>query len=295
MAEATLAPLPMFGAYNEHWKNHPAGLPKSQYKPNTNPNTGAASVDAAWTAYQAQQAAQTPAPATGGTTQPTAWNQWFTDWTGTPPTQNTAPTPTATPSAANPTPTPGGTNYAEAYTPAMMEQVYENPWYILPDVFNNIPSTSPLYQALRDMGGDPLTLYNIMAGSADGSRAGGASDFINWLGSMFKEQGTKGGERLNAQTMLQNLFGQQKFGADSTSSLGQILGAGDLSTQIRTLYNLARDASNVGMNPLAARGYQSALAQAGDRYGQQMLGTDGTVAAQNPSAWIRENFPFLAM
>lgn len=288
---ATLQPLPMFGAHNEHWSNHPAGLPVSKYKPNTNANTGAQSVDNAYAAYMAQQQAQTPAPATG--TQPTAWNQWATDWAGTPPTENTPPA--TTPPATTGTPSATPESFASQYTPAMMDFVYENPWTILPDVFNGISTTSPLYQALRDMGGDPLTLYNITAGAAEGSRAGGADDFINWLAQTFGQQGTAGGQRFNAQTLLQNLFSQDKFGADAKSSLGQILGAGDMSTQIRTLYNMAKDASNVGMNPLAARGYQAALAQAGDRYGDAMLSTDGTTGAQNPAAWLKQQMPWLAM
>lgn len=290
---ATLAPLPMFGAHNEHWSNHPAGLPVSRYKQNTNPNTGAASVDAAYKAYMAQQPA-TPTPTTPTGAQPVGWNQWMSDWTGTAPTQNTAtPTPT-TPAPTTGTPqTPA--DFSKQYTPAMMDFVYENPWTILPDVFSGIKSTSPLYQSLRDMGGDPLTLFNITKGSEDGSRAGGADDFINWLAQTYQGQGTPGGERFNAQELIQNLFGQTKFGADSKTSLGQILGAGDMSTQIRTLYNLARDASNVGMNPLAARGYQSALAQAGDRYGEAMLSTDGTTGAQNPSQWLKEKMPWLTL
>lgn len=291
---ATLAPLSMFGAHNEHWSNHPAGLPVSKYKGNTNPNTGAASVDAAYKAYQDQMTAQNPTPTTSSTPQPVGWNQWMTDWSGTPPATNTQPT-TTTPTPTGTTQTP--TDFSKQYTPAMMDFVYENPWTILPDVFNGISSTSPLYQALRDMGGDPLTLYNITAGSEDGSRAGGASDFINWLAQTYTGQGTAGGQRFNAQQLLQNLFGQDKFGADAKSSLGQILGAGDMSTQIRTLYNMAKDATNVGMNPLAARGYQAALAQAGDRFGEAMLGRDGTdtTTPSNPAAWMKQQYPWLAL
>ena len=295
MAAATIAPLPMFGAWNEHYSNHPAGLPISRYKPNTNPNTGAAAVDSMWAKYQAAQAGQAPAPTTPApaASTGTAWNGWTQDFTGPAPTaaSATAPGPTAPATGTGATPT----DFASQYTPAMMDQIYENPWYIINDVFSGAKGTSPLYQALRDIGADPLSLFNIIKGSQDGTKPGGAADFTNWLAGTYKEQGTAGGQRFNAQDLLGKLFGQQKFGAESKNTLGQILGAGDMSTQVRTLYNLARDASNIGMNPLAARGYQSALAQAGDRYGEAALSSGGTDPIKNPSAWIAENMPWLTL
>jgi hypothetical protein len=186
----------------------------------------------------------------------------------------------------------GLSGFASRYTPAMLDQIYENPWYILRDVFSGINESSPMYQALRDMGGDPLTIYNIMQGS-NGTLTG-AGDFANWLANMYGEQGKVGGQSLNAQTLLNSLFGQTQFGADAGNTLGQILGAGDMSTQIRTLFNMVKDVTNMGMNPLAARGYQSAIAQAGDRYGSSMMSQPaGAEGPQNPAAWIRENFPQL--
>lgn len=278
---------PMFGAWNEHWLNHPAGLPISQYRPGTNPNRGASTVQAPadWSAwYRAQAGAPTPnvpvvaTPPSGGGT----------------PTPATPATPTS-PSGG----TPAGTNplegFASRYTPAMLEQAYQNPWYILRDVFSGVQEASPLYQALRDMGGDPLTLFNIAKGSQS-KIGGGGEDFVNWLADTYANQGTVGGTDFSARELLGALFGQSQFGADAQNTLGQILGAGDMATQIRTLYNMARDVTNVGMNPLAARGYQAALAQAGDRYGQTMMGTGaGAEGPQNPAAWIAENMPWLAL
>lgn len=287
---ATLAPLPMFGAYNEHWKNHPAGLPKSQYKPGTNPNTGASAVDTAYKAWQATQPATpaTPTPVPQGT----PWNGWTQDFTTPPPA--TTPTPTTT---TPPATTPATGSFADKYTPAMMNQAYENPWYIINDVFQGVNQTSPLYQALRDMGADPLALFNVIKGSQDGAAPGGAKEFVNWLAETYQKQATPGQSQFGAQDLIGRLFSQDKFGADSKNTLGQILGAGDMSTQIRTLYNLARDASNISMNPLAARGYQSALAQAGDRYGEAMMATPGsqTEGPLNPAAWLKQYAPWLAL
>lgn len=184
------------------------------------------------------------------------------------------------------------TGFASRYTPAMADQAYENPWYLLADIFPGMAESSPLYQALRDFGADPLTLFNIMQGSNQKIDQG-AGDFINFMDEFYRNLGTPGGQAIDTQALISTLFGQEKFGADSENTLGQILGAGDMSTQVRTLFNMLRDASNVGMNPLAARGYQSAIAQAGDRYGnaQMKAGADSTM---NPTQWIAQNMPWLA-
>lgn len=269
-------PIPMWGVYNDHWSNHPAGLPVSQYKAGTNPNQGTALTPAAWF-----QQSGTPAATTTPVTTPAA----------------TSATPTSA-SGVGATPNPGAgmtptTGFAGRYTPAMMQQAYENPWYILNDVFKGIGTSSPMYQQLRDIGGDPLTLYNISQGGQK-KIDGGAQEFVNWLANVYQQQGTSGGQGFDARNMLGTLFAQQNFGADAKNTLGQILGAGDMSNQVRTLYNMARDVSNVGMNPLAARGYQSALAQAGDRYGAaQMSASAGN--SMNPAQWIAQNMPYLAM
>lgn len=282
--------MDMFGVWNEHWLNHPAGLPVSQYKPGTNPNRAGATFKApadwsAWYRSQQDPTGANPSPFQGATTTPT---------TPTPTTPTTT-TPTTTPTTGQGAGMKNLEGFASRYTPAMLDQVYENPWYILPDVFTGISEASPLYQALRDMGGDPLTLFNVAQGS-QGKVGGGGEDFVNWLANVYQQQGTVGGADFDVAGLLQTIFDQEKFGADAENTLGQILGAGDMSTQIRTLYNMARDATNVAMNPLAARGYQAALAQAGDRYGQEMLKTEGGAEGpQNPAAWIAENMPWLAV
>ena len=211
---------------------------------------------------------------------------------------NATPATPATPppGPSDPMATGGGlaplTGFASRYSPALASQAYENPWYILPDVFPGMSTSSPGYQALRDFGGDPLTLFNIIAGSQNKIDQG-ASPFINWLETIYKGMGTPGGQSFDAGALIKMLFGQTKFGADSENTLGQILGAGDMGTQVRTLFNMLRDVSNVGMNPLAARGYQSAIAQAGDRYGNAQM-QSGVEETQNPSQWIAENLPWLS-
>ncbi len=184
------------------------------------------------------------------------------------------------------------TGFASRYQPSLANQAFENPWYILQDVFKGINPSDPGYQSLRDLGGDPLTLYNIAQGSQQ-KLPQGADTFINWLAKMYENQGTVGGKGFDADQLIKTLFGQTEFGDKSKNTLGQVLGAGDMSTQVRTLFNMLRDVSNVGMDPLGARGYQAAVAQAGDSYGNaQMQSNAGDT--QNVTEWIAKNRPWLA-
>lgn len=228
------------------------------------------------------------------------------------PSPLTTPVPTTTPvgPTVNPdgttTPAPTGTTFgpgdtesgmspmtgfASRYTPAMADQAYENPWYLLADIFPGMSESSPLYQALRDFGADPLTLFNIIMGSNQKIDQG-AGNFINFMDEFYRNMGSPGGQGIDTQGLINTLFGQEAFGADSQNTLGQILGAGDMSTQVRTLFNMLRDVSNAGMNPLAARGYQAAIAQAGDRYGNAQMKADAD-STMNPTQWISQNMPWL--
>lgn len=185
--------------------------------------------------------------------------------------------------------------FASRYTPAMAQDIiYESPWSMILDVLPGLSGgeSNPLFQALRDFGADPLTLFNIMMGSQQKIDQGGG-DFINFMEEFYRNMATPGGSAINAPALIQTLFGQEDLGADSQNTLGQILGAGDRSTQVRTLFNMLRDVSEAGMNPLAARGYQSAIAQAGDRYNRAMLSADED-SAMSPDKWIREQLPWLA-
>ena len=146
---------------------------------------------------------------------------------------------------------------------------------------------SPLYQSLRDIGADPLALYNIMQGSQGLLQQDATGDFANWLQSLYKNLGTPGGRGIDAGSLIRSIFG-----ADEQTSLGQILGAGDMGTQVRTLFNLLRDASNAGMNPLASRGYQAAVSRAGDEYGNAQLKA-GSEDSQTFQQWANANAPWL--
>ena len=181
------------------------------------------------------------------------------------------------------------TGFASRYAPgALQSAVYDNPWYLLPDVFQGISTNSPGYQYLRDFGGDPLSLYNIMTGGS-GTIDGGEGQFANFMAELYRNLGTPGGQGFSATELLSNIFG-----ADDNSTLGNILNAGDMNTQIRTLFNLLRDASQVSMNPLAARGYQAAVARQGDLYGNAMLKSDAG-ATMGPREWMSQNAPWLTV
>jgi hypothetical protein len=184
----------------------------------------------------------------------------------------------------------------QGFTPGALSNIYENPWFLLSSVFPGLAGreSTPLYQSLRDFGADPLALYNIMMGSQgildQGEGVAAGNDFANFLANLYKELGTPGGKGISAGSLIRSIFGEG--GTGDKTSLGQILGTGDQGTQVRTLFNLLRDASNAGMNPLAARGYQGAVARAGDQYGASQLRA-GENTSQSFQEWANENAPWL--
>lgn len=196
--------------------------------------------------------------------------------------------------------TGGGTNYARGtdplsgfaaqYNPANLGQViWDNPWAILPDVFQGINTAGPGYQALRDFGADPLTLFNIMAGVNSDLTGSGVGDYTNWLAGLYGQLGQTGGRAFNARELLNNIFNPGQG-----SALSNILTSGDAGTQIRTLFNLIREATNAGMNPLAARGYQAMTARRGDDYLNNFIGSNANAGSSNlsPADYIRQQFGY---
>lgn len=165
--------------------------------------------------------------------------------------------------------------------------IWDNPWAVLQDVFPGINTAAPGYQGLRDFGADPLTLFNIIAGVNSDLSSSGVGGYTNWLMNLYKQLGSVGGRAFNSRELLNNIYNP-----GPESALSNIEQSGDLSTQVRTLFNLVREASNAGMNPLAARGYQAATARAGDEYLNQMIqsGAGDGAANQGITQWIRQNY-----
>lgn len=177
-----------------------------------------------------------------------------------------------------------GTNhldgFSKRYTPVGLQNIWSNPWMVLPDVFSGINMQGAGYQGLRNLNADPLSLYTMMAGKGN-SMAGsnGTGDYANWLASLYNNLGTVGGRNFSAKELLQNLFNPGSN--DGSSALQSVLSAGDAATQMRTLFNMAKDAVSVGMNPLAARGYEAALSNAGDSALNQIAKTNVGQGATN--------------
>lgn len=193
------------------------------------------------------------------------------------------------------------TGFAARYNPALLDQnIWSNPFSILPDVFSGINTAGPGYQALRDFGADPLTLYNIMRGGNSGDLYGtdsSANDYTNFLANLYQSMGTVGGRGFSGQELLHNLFNPNGPSAGQTagSPLYNLLSTGDLATQMRTLFNLASAVTNVGMNPLAAKGYQGALQRAGDQAMNMAMKQDANSGAANTPIYqlIRQLAPSL--
>jgi hypothetical protein len=170
------------------------------------------------------------------------------------------------------------------YNPTALNAIYESPWTILKDVFGSgMSDVGPGYNSLRDIGADPLTLYNIMVGGDKnfaGSTENPQGNYANWLANLYNQMGTTGGRGFSMGELS-----DQIFNPGANSSLKQILTQGDASMQMRTLFNMLREASNVGMNPLAARGYQGALARAGDDAIRQTYHSDADQGANNRAVY----------
>jgi hypothetical protein len=182
----------------------------------------------------------------------------------------------------------------QGFNPAeLANTVYTSPFSILSKVFPGMTEAGPGYQTLRNIGGDPLALYNIMqGGNRVFSEKSGVNDFTNWLRNMYASYGSRGGRSFNAQELLGNIFKQRE---GSTSSLANILrGAGE-GGQANALYSLIRDVTGVSMNPLAGAGYNAAMQRAADRYNTARI-TAGSGEGANQmliTDWIRKNFPSL--
>ncbi len=195
------------------------------------------------------------------------------------------------PNPNNATGTDPYTGFASAFAPDVLRNaIYDNPWMVLPKVFPGMTPGTPGYQNLRDIGADPLTLYNIMQGSFSPMTNYNEGDYANWLNTMYKGLGTVGGRSFNSRELMNSVLNSR-----DNSAIRNALKAGDTSTQVRTLYNLMSESANAGMNPLAARAMQSRLAQEGDAY-LYASGTSGAgsgAQAQTFDQWLRQNAPGL--
>lgn len=195
------------------------------------------------------------------------------------------------PNPQNATGTDPYSGFSARYQPgALRNVIYDNPWVILPDVFQGMQQNTPGYQNLRDIGADPLTLYNIMQGAYSGMTQFNEGDYANWLAQIYANLGTVGGRSFNSRELLNSIAN-----AREGSALRAALDAGDTSTQVRTLYNLASEAMNAGMNPLAARAQQARMAQAGDRYMNQAISSNAGEGANALTfdRWLAQNMPGL--
>jgi len=179
------------------------------------------------------------------------------------------------------------------FNPAELEaNIYSTPFALLNRALPGLDSSMPGYQALRDFGADPLAIYNMTNG-AQGMMMGGSGEYANFLANLYQNLGTAGGQGFDMREMLGNIFGQSVVGKESPNALGQLMGTGGVSEQIKLIYGLLRDASNVGMNPLAARAYQSAIAGAGDEYASMAMGTN-SAAIPGYAQWLAQKYPHLA-
>lgn len=149
---------------------------------------------------------------------------------------------------------------------------------------------------MRDIGGDPISLYNIMWGSQNmGSTDSSLGEFANFYADLIQNLGTAGGKTINGHDLLQAIMNADtsKEGQGKTG-LNLLLGsAGNSSDSARILYQLYRDVTNAsGMDPLQSRARQAGMVNALDDYGSQMLSTNANEIV-SPNQWLATRYPGL--
>lgn len=157
---------------------------------------------------------------------------------------------------------------------AGLQGIYNSPFALLPDVYKGLNLAGPGANYLQDFGADPMTLFTVMNGSRGAGAGLGANegDYANFLNNLYSMMGGRqggagqAGRGFSASELTGNVFN-----ASPTSALGSLLTAGNSDQQMRTLFNILRDISNVSMTPMAARGYQSMLQRSGTQALNQML------------------------
>lgn len=192
------------------------------------------------------------------------------------------------------------TGWMSGIAPGMASNIYDNPQDMLANVMStqgNYNQAGPMFQQLSQLeGADPLTLYMLSTG-ANQSALGGqnANDYGNYLGSMYLNQMTPGGGTFNFANMMSNLLGMPSTGADgqaNSSSLYNLVTAGNAGDQVQNVYNMVRDAARVGLNPLAAKAALTAVQRAGTDYRR------GAMTGQNADTpffqWLQQTQPALA-
>lgn len=199
---------------------------------------------------------------------------------------------------------PGGqeglTGFASRYSPtALQDMVYDSPETVLYDLFQQMGignQGSGLYQQLADFGGaDPLSLYMLQTGgSQDSLGAQNANDYTNWLASQYQNGATAGGGAFDFQSLLGNVFGMNPDASQNNSTLYNLITAGTPTQQVSNLYNMARDAGRVGLNPLAQTAMLTSLQRAAQGYqSQAMQGASGDAANSPFYQYLNEQNPGL--
>jgi hypothetical protein len=168
-----------------------------------------------------------------------------------------------------------------------LQNIYGNPWALLPYVYKGMNPYGTGYGALRNLNFDPMTMFALMNGKAQGTSFGkeNEGDYANFLNNLYQMiGGTPGtpGRGFSARELAGNVFS-----AGPGSALGELLASGDASQQGRTLYNLLRDIGGASMNPLAQRAYESMAQRAIDQaYSAKLGGTAGSGPSNMPLAQL---------
>ncbi len=185
--------------------------------------------------------------------------------------------------------------FAARYVPGMTDP-YSDPSFVLLDLLRSMGMTGDIaastgFQTLAEnmtgqgSGADPLSLFIAMNGGQ--GRAGDITQsdeaYINFLASLFANQGMVGGRDIDFSEILGNLTRAQ----DPQSTLGALLSSGGAREQARTFTGLLGDAARMGLNPIAAQAMQTIAQRLGTQFVSERARTN---AANTPNETFAQFF-----
>ncbi len=183
--------------------------------------------------------------------------------------------------------------FAARYAPGLTDP-YSDPSFVLLDLLRSMGMSGDIaastgFQTLADTmtgqngGADPLSLFIAMNGGR--GRAGDITQsdeaYINFLASLFANQGTVGGRDIDFSELLGNLTRAQ----DPQSVLGALLSSGGAREQARTFEGLMGDAARMGLNPIAAQAMQTLTRRLGTQFVSERSRTNA--AQQSPETFAQ--------
>ncbi|MDQ3692070.1 MAG: hypothetical protein M3464_00370 [Chloroflexota bacterium] len=182
---------------------------------------------------------------------------------------------------------PGGWAGEQGYQGMpLQDQIFENPEYILPDVFPGIDPYGAGYSMLAELPFDPSVLFNLTGGSQGTNM--GYDDYTNWLQQMYSAIG--GGQYIDFGELMSSL-------ANPDGDLAAWLNHPGVAAETKVGFlKAALGTASLGLTPRAASSLQASIPGMFAGVGNQSLKTpvpeQGNI---DPHAILRSGLASLGM